>query len=147
MDDSGWIEYWNEGAHRLTGYPEAEVLGKHCIGLGGLRAGRIWCQADCSVRRSVRQGRDSSHVCLDVQASDGRRVPVAVTFVVLTEQDGQVIVHLLQDASRQDELRQTLHGVLSFSRVSERSVREGWLRASRRRRGRRSVTPRSTSRS
>ena len=29
-NESGRIKYWNEGAHGLMGYPEAEVLGKRC---------------------------------------------------------------------------------------------------------------------
>jgi PAS domain S-box-containing protein len=112
-DDSGRIQYWNEGAQRLTGYPAAEVLGKRCYSvLRGRHAGRVWCQADCRVRRSVRRGELPSHVCLDVQSSDGRSVPVAVSFIVQKERDGQVIAHLLEDASRQDELRETLRGVL-----------------------------------
>ena len=114
-DDSGRIKYWNEGAHQLTGYPEAEVLGKRCYSvLCGRHAGRAWCQADCCVRRSVRRGVLPSHVNLEVRSSDGRRVPVAVTFIVQKERNRKVVAHLLQDASRQDELRQTLRGVLQL---------------------------------
>jgi len=112
-DDSGRIQYWNEGAQRLTGHAAADVVGKRCYSvLRGRRAGRAWCQADCRVRRSVRRGQLPSHVCLKVQSSDGRRVPVAVSFIVQKERDEQVIAHLLKDASRQDELRETLRGVL-----------------------------------
>ena len=108
-DDRGRIKYWNEGAHRLMGYPEAEVLGKRCYSvLCGRHAGRAWCQADCGVRRSARRGVLPRHVNLEVRSSDGRRIPVAVSFIVQKERDGKVIAHLLQDASRQDELRQTL---------------------------------------
>lgn len=112
-DENGRIKYWNEGAQRLTGYPEAEVLGRRCYAvLCGRRADHLWCEADCHVRRSVRRGVLPSHVSVEVRARSGRRVPVCVSFLVQEERGKKVVAHLLQDASRQDEMRQTLRGVL-----------------------------------
>ena len=112
-DDKGRIQHWNEGAQRLTGYSNGEVIGKRCYSvLCGRRAGRSWCQVDCPVRRSVRRGVLPSHVCLEVRLRDGRRAPVAVAFLVQKERGKTVIAHLIEDASRQDQLRHMLYGVL-----------------------------------
>ena len=112
-DETGRIRYWNEGAQRLTGYLESEVLGKRCYSvLCGRRSGRLWCQPDCGVRRSVRRGALPSHVSVEVRSREGRHIPVGVAFLIRKERGRQFIAHLLQDASRQDKLRQTLYGVL-----------------------------------
>ena len=112
-DEDGRILYWNEGAQRLLGYVRDEVLGKRCFSvLGGCRAGRHWCEADCRVRRTVRRGTLPPRVGLELRSKDGRTVPVGVTFIVQKAEGGKAIAHLLQDTSRQDELRQTLRGVL-----------------------------------
>lgn len=114
-DEAGRIKYWNEGAQRLTGYPQAEVLGKRCYSvLCGRRSGRFWCQAECGVRRSVRRSTLPSHVSLEVRTRDGRRVPVSVAFLVRKERGRSFVAHLLQDASRPEQLRQTLRGVLKL---------------------------------
>lgn len=108
-DDGGRIKHWNEGARRLTGYSEVEVLGKRCYSvLCGRRGGRSWCQADCCIRRSVRRGTLPTHVSLEVRSRDGSRIPVAVTFLVQKERSKKVIAHLMQDDSRQDQLRKTV---------------------------------------
>lgn len=112
-DEDGRIRYWNEGAQRLLGYARDEVLGKRCFSvLGGCHAGRHWCEADCRVRRTVRRGTLPPQVSLELRSKDGRRVPVGVTFIVQKAEGRKAIAHLLQDTSRQDELRETLRGVL-----------------------------------
>lgn len=108
-DEKGRIKYWSEGAERLVGYTEAEVLGKRCYSvLCGRRDGRPWCQPDCAIRRSVRRGALPGHVLLDVRPRDGKRVPVAAAFLVRRDRKKYVVAHLLQDASDQQHLRETL---------------------------------------
>ena len=114
-DEKGRIKYWSEGAERLVGYSEAEVLGKRCYSvLCGRRNGRPWCQPDCAIRRSVRRGALPSHVQLDVRPRDGRRIPVAAAFLVGKDRQKHVVAHLLQDASEEDRLRHALDEVLNL---------------------------------
>ena len=83
-----------------------------------------WSRRNYPVQRSARRGVLPCHVNLEVRASDGRRVPVAVSFIVRKERDGKVIAHLLQDASRARRATATrpCAGSCSFSRASERAV-------------------------
>ena len=112
-DDKGRIKYWSEGAERLVGYPEAEVLGKRCYSvLCGRRDGKPWCQPDCAIRRAVRRGALPAHVVLDVRPRSGPRIPVSAAFLVRKDRKKYVVAHLLQDASDQRHLRETLDGVL-----------------------------------
>ncbi len=117
VDESGRIQHWNEGAERLTGFLEDEVVGKPCYSiLCGRHAGRSWCQADCRVRRSALRGALPTGASLEVRSRGGRRIPVAVTFIVQQERGGRLIAHLLEDDARQDQMRQTLRGVLRLLR-------------------------------
>ncbi len=112
-DAGGRIRYWNDGAQRLTGYRPAEVLGRRCHSvLVGRRGGRIWCEADCRVRRSLRRGALPSHVGLEVRSRDGSLLPVEFCFLIHEERGQKAIAHLLRDTSRQDQLRHALRGVL-----------------------------------
>ena len=112
-DDKGRIKYWSDGAERLMGYSEAEVLGKSCYSvLCGRRGGKPWCQPDCAIRRTVRRGALPAHVVLDVRPRRGPRIPVSAAFLVRKDRKKYVVAHLLQDASDQQRLRETLDGVL-----------------------------------
>jgi PAS domain S-box-containing protein len=125
-DEEGRIAYWNEGAERLLGHKQLEVLGKPCCSItGGRRAGRPWCEADCRVRRSMRRGVLPGHVTVEVQASDGRTVPVNVSFIIFGHRGKEFLVHLLQDVSRQEQMREALRGVRGL--VGGRPMRRTWL--------------------
>ena len=111
-DDKGRIKYWSEGAERLVGYSEDEVLGKRCYSvLCGRRGGKAWCQPDCAVRRTVRRGSLPAHIVVDVRARNGSRVPVEAAFLVRKERKKYVVAHLLLDASREHRLRRALEDV------------------------------------
>jgi PAS domain S-box-containing protein len=111
-DDKGRIKYWSEGAQRLFGYPEDEVIGKRCYSvLCGSRGGKPWCQPDCAIRRTVRRGGLPAHAVIDVRARNGSRIPVAAAFLVRKERKKYVVAHLLLDASREDRLRRALDDV------------------------------------
>ncbi len=112
-DDKGRIKYWSEGAERLVGYSEEEVLGKRCYSvLCGRRGGKPWCQPDCAIRRTVRRGALPAHVVLEVRPRSGDRIPVEAAFLVRKDRKKHVVAHLLQDASDQQRLRRALDDVL-----------------------------------
>ena len=112
VDETGTIRFWNDAAWRLTGYPREEVLGKRCSAvLCGRQGGRSWCGTDCRVRRLVKRGELPDRASVEVRARNGRRIPVRMTFIVQQEPHGKTIAHVLEDASPQVELRQTLEEV------------------------------------
>lgn len=122
-DDKGRIKYWSEGAERLVGYSEEEVLGKRCYSvLCGRRGGKAWCQPDCAIRRTVRRGALPAHVVLDVRPRSGRRIPVEAAFLVRKDRQKYVVAHLLQDASGEQRLRQALDEVQRLLRGVEADV-------------------------
>jgi PAS domain S-box-containing protein len=125
-DQEGRIVWWNEGARKLLGFTEEDVLGKPCCSLlGGRRAGRSWCEADCRVRRSMRRGALPSHVTLELRAKDGRILPVNVSFIVRQDRRKPVLVHLLQDVSRQERMREAVRGIRGI--LHDRDMRRPWI--------------------
>jgi len=119
-DDRGRIQYWSEGAERLVGYREDEVLGKRCYSvLCGRRGGRAWCQPDCAIRRTVRRGALPAHAAMDVRTRGGARIPVTAAFLVRRERRKPVVAHLLLDASREDRLRRALEELRRLVRSLE----------------------------
>jgi PAS domain S-box-containing protein len=87
------IQYWNEGAYRLTGYKAEELVGRSCqddtlCHVDG--TGRRLCLDGCPLQASMKDGSPhEAHVFL--RHKQGRRVPVAVRVQPLRTADGSII--------------------------------------------------------
>jgi diguanylate cyclase (GGDEF)-like protein/PAS domain S-box-containing protein len=93
VDPQRRITFWNEGAERITGYSEDEVLGKKCSDniLNHMDGdGNLLCLGMCPLAATIQdqQGR-SAEVFL--HHKNGQRIPVLVRTSPLTDQDGEVI--------------------------------------------------------
>jgi diguanylate cyclase (GGDEF)-like protein/PAS domain S-box-containing protein len=109
VDRERRILYWNEGAHRLTGYKAKELLGRHCqddILCHIDSAGVPLCKEGCLLAASIADGgQHEANVFL--RHKQGRRVPVNVRVQPMRGADGSVIgaVGIFSDDSTQNEIR------------------------------------------
>ena len=106
------IQYWNEGAVRLTGYRAEGVLGRRCP--DGLlchvdRAGRNLCHDGCPVTACVKEGiRQTAQIYL--RHKQGRCIPLAVRVEPMLAEDGSVVgaVEIFSDDSVQSTARRNI---------------------------------------
>ena len=87
------IQYWNEGACRLSGYRPEEMLGKHCqddILCHVDYFGKRLCHDGCPLAASIEDGAmHEANVFL--RHKQGRRVPVNVRVQPMRAADGSII--------------------------------------------------------
>lgn len=103
------ILYWNEGAHRLTGYSAEELLGRGCqdnilchVDSQGTRL----CQVGCPLTASITDGNEHE-ASVFLRHKEGRRVPVLVSVRPLQAADGSIIgaIEIFRDNSADIEAR------------------------------------------
>jgi diguanylate cyclase (GGDEF)-like protein/PAS domain S-box-containing protein len=106
------IQYWNAGAHRLTGYSSDEVIGRRCPD-DVLRhvddGGRPLRRSACPLSACISDGRAREAVVY-VQHKEGRRVPVLVRVQPMRDDTGAIVgaVEIFSDGSAQTEARRTI---------------------------------------
>ena len=100
------ITYWSKSATRITGWSEADVVGKHCFD-------NILCHIDkdghqlcenefCPLHRSIVTGKLSRvSQLVYAQGANGQRIPMEVTVAPIHDDSGNVIggVETFRDAS------------------------------------------------
>ncbi len=102
-DSRRTILFWNQAAERLTGYSQAEVLGRQCFdGLLDHAAvfGCTLCNRECPLELSMRQDRPV-HKRLFLRHKDGRRISVDTRIMPVRGDDGTVVggVAVFSDAT------------------------------------------------
>ncbi|MCP3986123.1 MAG: response regulator [bacterium] len=86
-DRSGHVIYWNDGAKKVLGYEDEEVLGTH--------VGRLYPdmeEAKCVMRAMRQENGDGKDVVNTFQttfmAKNGERIPVAISGTILRDEEG-----------------------------------------------------------
>jgi diguanylate cyclase (GGDEF)-like protein/PAS domain S-box-containing protein len=107
VDRDRCIQYWNEGAYRLTGYQAKDVVGRRCqdnILCHVDYAGKRLCLEGCPLSACIADGspREANILLRDKQ---GRRVPVHVRVQPIRGADGTIAgaVEIFSDDSAQIE--------------------------------------------
>ncbi|HEV2732458.1 MAG TPA: PAS domain-containing protein, partial [Terriglobales bacterium] len=114
VDSSQRIIYWNEGAKRLFGYSEAEVLNQPCWrAIGGRRGQRPFCGPDCRIQRCIKRGSYPPHCYFESRTREGRLIWVSASIIRLEQGSKPVSVHLLTNVSRQQRMRAALVSIQS----------------------------------
>jgi diguanylate cyclase (GGDEF)-like protein/PAS domain S-box-containing protein len=112
VDRDRRIQYWNEGAHRLTGYTAEELLGKCCQDdhlCHVDQSGRRLCDDGCPLAESISDGK-SHQVNVFLRHKQGRRVPVSSRVQPMRAADGSIIgaIEIFRDNSAElDAQRKT----------------------------------------
>ena len=107
VDRERRIQYWNEGACRLTGYQAEDLLGKHCqddILCHVDYAGKRLCHDGCPLTASIADG-SQQEANVFLLHKQGRRVPVNMRIQPIRGADGSIIgaVEIFSDDSAQTE--------------------------------------------
>jgi PAS domain S-box-containing protein len=114
-DRNGTVRYWNRGAERVFGFPNAEIVGASMdlIIPERLRA-RHWAGWETAMRTGVTNYDDGQLFAVPALHRDGRQISIEFSIQLLKDPNGQVewVVAVLRD-------------------VTERFRREKALRAAR----------------
>ena len=105
VDRDRRITFWNKAAERISGFPAAEVVGRHCSDniLTHVNAdGETLCLSICPLAATIGDGMPRE-ATVYLHHKDGHRVPVSVRVSALTDDDGAVIggIELFTDISNQ----------------------------------------------
>lgn len=113
LDRDRRIQYWSEGAFRLTGYTAEELLGQYCpdyrICHVDSPIGQRLCEEKCPLTTSV-DTNGPHEVRWFLQHKQGGRVPVVLRAEPLRSADGSIVgtVAIFRDDSVQHEARRKL---------------------------------------
>jgi PAS domain S-box-containing protein len=120
VDQEQRIIYWNEGARKLFGYAEADVLGKPCWRvIAGRRGSRQWCRKDCRAHRCVLQNAPPSGCYFETHTKAGQPIWVKVGFLLLQVDGKPVSAHILTNVTREERMREALLRKQGSLRVHE----------------------------
>ena len=87
------ITYWNRGAEKLTGFTQADVLGKRCsdaVIMHINEEGNNICDTDCPVVKTMKDGQIREEE-IYLHHKQGHRVPVQVRIVPIRDNQNRVI--------------------------------------------------------
>lgn len=109
VDQARRILYWNDGAHRLTGFTAEELLGRLCqddilCHVDG--EGNSLCREGCPLSASMEDG-GVHEATVFLRHKQGRRVPVNVRVQPMRDASGEIVgaIEIFRDDSVQNEAR------------------------------------------
>jgi PAS domain S-box-containing protein len=109
VDRGRRIRYWNRGAERLTGYADADVVGRLCFDnilnhVDG--SGTFLCRSLCPLAATMRDG-EPREAEVFLRHREGHRVPVQVRTAPVRDREGTVIggVEIFEDATKISAVR------------------------------------------
>lgn len=112
VDRERRINFWNEGAERITGYPAGKVVGRFCqdnLLQHVTENGKELCLHGCPLLATIQDGKTrESEIYL--RHADGHRVPVIVRTSPLRNEQGEIIggVEVFSDNSSLSSMRQKM---------------------------------------
>jgi len=105
--DKDWrITSFNRAAERITGVPREEALGRKCWNVFHSNI----CETGCTLRETMRTGRNIVNKAIYILNAEGRRVPVSISTAILKDRNGDVIggAETFRDLTTVEELRKEL---------------------------------------
>jgi diguanylate cyclase (GGDEF)-like protein/PAS domain S-box-containing protein len=113
VDRNRKIQYWNEGASRLTGYSSQELVGRPCqdnILCHVDMEGHELCLEGCPLTACIEDGK-AHNASVFLRHRDGHRVPVAIRVQPIRETDGSIsgAIEIFSDDTAQNEARRKIN--------------------------------------
>jgi PAS domain S-box-containing protein len=109
------ITYFNSAAQKITGVPGDQALGQKCFDV--FRANI--CQTVCALSQTMKTGRQSINLPIDILNSEGYTVPASVSTSVLKDSEGKIIggVEIFRDLSAMETLRKEISNQYRFEDI------------------------------
>ena len=87
VDEDLKITYFNHAAEKITGVPKEEAVGQYCF--EALRSNI--CEKSCPVSESLKTGKNTINLQVNILRPDGKQLPVSINASVLRDEKGKVI--------------------------------------------------------
>jgi len=101
-DRMGIVRYWNRGAERVFGFPNAEIVGASMdLIIPERLRDRHWAGWETAMSTGITTYDDGQLLAVPALHKDGRQISVEFSIQLLKDQDGQVesVVAVLRDVT------------------------------------------------
>jgi len=115
VDKNLIITYFNHAAEKITGVPKVEAIGQYCFET--LRSNI--CEKCCPISESLKTGKDTINLQVNILRPDSRQIPVSVNASVLKDENGDTIggVETFRDLSTIEALRKEIGQKYTFEDI------------------------------
>jgi PAS domain S-box-containing protein len=115
VDQELRITYFNHAAEKITGVPKNEAIGQYCF--EALRTNI--CEKACPISESLKTGKDTINLQVNILRPDGKQLPVSVNASVLKDENGKIIggVETFRDLSTIEALRKEIKKKYTFEDI------------------------------
>ncbi|MCB0730034.1 MAG: sigma 54-interacting transcriptional regulator [Ignavibacteriae bacterium] len=115
VDENLKITYFNHAAEKITGVPKEEAIGRYCF--EALRSNI--CEKSCPVSESLKTGKSTINLQVNILRPDGKQLPVSINASVLKDENGKVIggVETFRDLSTIEALRKEIKKKYTFEDI------------------------------
>lgn len=109
------ITYFNNAAEKITGVPKQEAIGQYCF--EALRSNI--CEKSCPISESLRTGKETINLQVNILRPDGKQLPVSVNASTLKDEKGNIIggVETFRDLSIIEALRKEIKKKYTFEDI------------------------------
>jgi PAS domain S-box-containing protein len=120
VTSEGRITSFNKAAEAITGYSQAEVLGKECWSVFRTDL----CNTVCPLRQSIASGARIRNRQVRIHAKDGRSIPISISTTPLATPAGELLggVEVFTDLSHIESLRRRLEDQFRFDDIVSRNA-------------------------
>ncbi|MCP4716525.1 MAG: PAS domain S-box protein [Deltaproteobacteria bacterium] len=100
------ITSFNRAAERITGIRRRQAIGQKCFDVFHANI----CQGRCAMEKTIRTGKPSIDMSINILNSSGKTVPISISTAVLKDPAGKVIggVETFRDLSAIEEMRREI---------------------------------------
>ncbi len=119
--DKNWkITSFNQAAERITGWSQADAIGKSCADIFHSSI----CGNNCAIAEALYTGDPVANRAITIRNSSGTKVPISISASPLVDHDGAIIggVETFRDLSAINELRTQLHQRYTFDAIVSKST-------------------------